>query len=226
VVENWPAFGLYVDDSTCTMPTLMAAFAPNCNTYSFEGTSFSTDLVCSETKGASFSLYGTNDSIPYDECSGEPSEYRSMIADQCTSFASFEPITLPEVGDIVDGSLKDIFDQLQLESSDLYYYADCGGADNIPGIETSANSGSTSDSGDGVDAGEFIDDIIYIGLFPMFERTFSYFFMSTGMMALYVIVAGLAGVGLLVGGFLFMRRKTNDSELDINDDLLEKDNVK
>jgi LPXTG-motif cell wall-anchored protein len=50
--------------------------------------------------------------------------------------------------------------------------------------------------------------------------------MSTGMMALYVIVAGLAGVGLLVGGFLFMRRKTNDSELDINDDLLEKDNVK
>lgn len=50
--------------------------------------------------------------------------------------------------------------------------------------------------------------------------------MSTGMMALYVIVAGLVGVGLLVGGFLFMRRKTNDSELDINDELLEKDNVK
>lgn len=200
VVQNWPAFGMYVDDSSCAMPTLVAAIAPNCNTYSFQGISFSTDLVCSDTAGASFSLYGTNDSIPYNECSGEPSEYRSMIADQCTSFANMEPITLPDVGDIIDGSLKDIFDQLQLDSSDLYYYADCGGANNIPGIETNANSGSTSDSEDSV---------------------------SAGMIALYAIVGGLAGLGLLVGGFLYMRRKAGDSQRGeaINDDLLEKDNI-
>jgi hypothetical protein len=77
-----------------------------------------------------------------------------MVADQCTSFADIEPITLPDVKNILDGSLKDIFDMLQLDAADLYYYADCGGGDNIPGIETNANSGSESDSGDSIDAGE------------------------------------------------------------------------
>lgn len=198
VVENWPAFGLYVDDATCNMPTLMAAFAPNCNTFSFEGISFSTDLTCSEENGASLSLYGTNESIPYDECSGEPSEQRSMIADQCTSFANFEPVTLPDVGSIVDGRFKEIIDLLQLDSSDLYYYADCGGADNIPGIETNSNSGSTSDSGDDVDA---------------------------GMMALYVILAGVAGMALVGTGFIYYRRQGSGYERDtISDDLINKEN--
>mmetsp|Transcript_9354 Transcript_9354/g.15654 ORF Transcript_9354/g.15654 Transcript_9354/m.15654 type:complete len:320 (+) Transcript_9354:80-1039(+) len=198
VVENWPAFGLYVDDTTCSLPTLMAAFAPNCNTFSFEGISFSTDLTCSAEAGASLTLYGTNESIPYDECNGEPSEQRTMIADQCTSFANFEPITLPEVGNIMDGKLKEIIDLLQLDSSDLYYYADCGGADNIPGIETNSNSGSTSDSGDDVDA---------------------------GMMALYVVLAGVAGLALAVTGFIYYRRQGNGYDRDtISDDLIDKDN--
>jgi hypothetical protein len=78
-----------------------------------------------------------------------------MIADQCTSFAGVEPITLPDVGNILDGSLKEVFDKLQLEASDLYYYADCQGGDNIPGVETNANSDSNSGSDDGIDAGEW-----------------------------------------------------------------------
>lgn len=202
VTENWPAFGLYVDDSTCARPTLMAAFAPNCNTYTFGNASYSTDLTCSTESGASFSVYGTDPLVPYEGsegCSGTPSEQRSMVADQCLSFADVEPITVPDVKDILDGSLKDVFEMLQLNASDLYYFADCGGGDNIPGIETNANSGSQSDSGGGIDG---------------------------GMMALYLTVGAVAAGVLVVGGFVYMRRKSSagNSE-EIRDDLLDKENV-
>lgn len=154
VTENWPAFGLYVEDSSCSLPSFMVAFAPNCNTYSDQGVSISTDLSCSDT-GMTLSVFGTNNSVPYDECSGTPSEQRSMIPDQCVSFAGENPIEFPDFdfGGILDGSLKKLFALVDLKASEVYYYADCGGANNIPGIETNANSGPSSDSGGGVDAG-------------------------------------------------------------------------
>ena len=155
VTENWPAFGLYVDDALCALPSLMAAFAPNCNTYTYEDTSYSLDVTCSDNSGASLSLYGTDPAIPYaGNCSGTPSEQRSMVSDQCTSFATVDPITLPALEELMDGSLKDLLAMLQLDSSNMFYYADCQGADNIPGIETNANSGSGSESDDDIDAGE------------------------------------------------------------------------
>ena len=154
MTEGWPAFGLYVDDSTCTMPSLMAAFSPNCNSYVYEENSISTDLTCTDTSGVSFSIYGLNSSIPYDECSGEPSVDLTMVADQCTSFAMLLPTVQPYMTNILEGSMKDIFGLLQVGVGDnLYYYADCGGGENIPGIETNSNSGHDNNSGDNISAG-------------------------------------------------------------------------
>ena len=132
------------------MPSLMASFAPNCNTYTYQGTQFSTNLECSNVTGAVFTVYGTDPTVPYDGCSGEPSEERTMIADQCTSFAGMEPLNLPVLQDALNGNLKEAFETLDITAEDMFYYADCGGGEHIPGINTNIDSLVDDDSNSAV----------------------------------------------------------------------------
>jgi hypothetical protein len=83
-----------------------------------------------------------------------------LIPDQCTSFENFEPITMPGGGNPADllpatGNLQELLSKFQLTSSDIYYYADCEGADNIPGVETASNSQSTSDASNSISTGKY-----------------------------------------------------------------------
>lgn len=133
--EGWPAIGLYVQDTTCSTPTALVAINPGCNDNEMLG--YSTEVSCTDT---SFSLSGYNTST----CSGIPTTSHEVQLDTCEQLSPSSDI--PEL--MEQGPLWDMFEELMsaglitLNQSDFYYYADCAGAEKLPGVET--NNADTS----------------------------------------------------------------------------------
>jgi hypothetical protein len=140
VDSGWPALGLYVEDSTCAKPTALIAMKPGCTDVEMLG--ISTEVSCSAESG--FSLQAYNNSLT---CAGTSDSHMDIQLDQCWYLNTSTPIP-PELDS------NPLFDQLNeflnsnyidLSRSSFYYYADCGGAENIPGVETSSTPSSNGD---------------------------------------------------------------------------------
>lgn len=106
-----------------------------------EAVGFSTDVSCSET---SLSILAFNDSL---SCKGDSLTEFTIDSDVCWQLNSSAPI--PEFLEDypIWDKLEEILDTgiIQLDRSDFFYYVDCGGADNLPGVDTSSASSSNDD---------------------------------------------------------------------------------
>lgn len=123
LVENWPALGIYIEDDTCSSPSLVLAAKSNCNSMEYEGNLYSTQVSCATS---TLSIRAYNTSLT---CEGNPVVDESMTVDSCvvtTDFLTTLPDNLPD-------NLQQYADLIDITSAS--YYADCGGATQLPGID-------------------------------------------------------------------------------------------
>lgn len=141
--DGWPALGLYVEDSTCSKPTALLAIKPGCADIEMLG--YSTEVGCSADSG--FTLQTYNDSTT---CQGTNVGQVDIELDQCWQLNTSTPLPPALEGNPLFDRLNEFLDSnlIDLSASSFYYYADCEGAENIPGVETSSTPSSNGEDDD------------------------------------------------------------------------------
>lgn len=142
--EKWPALGVYVEDSTCSVPTIVLAGQAGCTSFQYGNSTYSSSLVC-DNNGGSINVY--NNSLI---CDGIVQASDTLMTGVCAEFTDF-PATLPEN---LPPQLEQLSQMIDITSAS--YFIDCGGAENLPGVEgiepapTDDNDqGTSGSSGDG-----------------------------------------------------------------------------
>eukprot|EP00602_Paraphysomonas_sp_CaronLab_P006825 CAMPEP_0185019144 /NCGR_PEP_ID=MMETSP1103-20130426/1769_1 /TAXON_ID=36769 /ORGANISM="Paraphysomonas bandaiensis, Strain Caron Lab Isolate" /LENGTH=314 /DNA_ID=CAMNT_0027549301 /DNA_START=119 /DNA_END=1063 /DNA_ORIENTATION=+ len=132
VSEGWPAVGVYIEDSACDVPAVVFAANPGCSEIP-EIPELSVQVECQDDM-LSYSAYNTSDT-----CEGESIQEASLSADQCVGSNT----SMPEPGPTSPDVYKRIYsflhsDTFNIDGLDVWFYADCNGSDNIPGVVPSS----------------------------------------------------------------------------------------
>jgi hypothetical protein len=131
--EHWPAMGVYVEDTTCSIPTVVIAAKSDCSSFEYGDYSYSSSLSCGSDL-MTLNVYNTSLT-----CDGNTQVSESVALDSCTELTDFLS-DLPE-------NLPSRLDQLAalVDITGASYYADCGGATNLPGVTGSDPEPSNDD---------------------------------------------------------------------------------
>jgi hypothetical protein len=135
--EHWPAVGVYVEDTTCSLPTVVVAAKSDCTSFEYGPYSYSSSLSC-DSSSMTVNIYNTSLT-----CEGNSQVSETVVLDSCTGMTDFLSY-LPE-------NLPSRLDELValIDITGASYYADCGGATNLPGVEGGDPEPSDDQSQDG-----------------------------------------------------------------------------
>jgi len=145
--ENWPAVGLYIDEPTCSTPSVVIAAKPDCTSIDLFGYQYSTQISCSENE---LNIAAYNNTL---ECDTDPVLQEQLQLDNCAQIPdNFDLPDEPRSDSPIISKFYELIDMgyIDPDPSNYYYYADCGGVDNIPGVL--ATSGSHSNNDDDVES--------------------------------------------------------------------------
>jgi hypothetical protein len=150
IAEAWPALGVYIEDSTCSHPTMLMAAKQTCSAVDMlTGGQYSSSVSCTTNE---FSISTYNNSLT---CQGDLLSQENIALDICTETIPGLPPLIPADSPAYE-QLNNFLNSGMIDVNGVYYYADCAGSSEIPGVEGGANddAGVTDDAKDNKSSGD------------------------------------------------------------------------
>jgi hypothetical protein len=184
ITENWPALGVYIEDTSCSAPSVVIAAKPDCTPFEYETYTYSSQLTC-DTNLLTLNVYNTSMT-----CEGNAQLSETLAVDTCTEITDF----LSNIPDNLPTRLQQFADLIDISSA--FYYVDCGGVTNLPGVEgnTGSDDKATDDTSEGSSGSSSGSDATKYG--------------GLGTVGLSVLLIGIVAAGV-VGAFFVKRFATS-----------------
>jgi hypothetical protein len=194
ISEHWPALGMYVEDTSCSVPTAIIAAKPDCTAFEYESYTYSSQLLC-DSSLLTLNVYNTSLT-----CEGNTQLSETLTVDTCTEMTDF----LSNIPKNLPSRLEKFSDLIDITSAS--YFVDCGGATNLPGVEADGTDDKATDDAEEGSSGTS-------------GGSESTKFGGLGTVGLSVLLIGIVAAGV-VGAFFVKRFAAPGQKKDPQNNLL------